>query len=230
MPTGAASASSRSGFALNQRYRAHDARRHFPPMPMMRASGPARCRRAVTAPRWCWARSIPTNAACSAAPASRATRSVRAWCRMKAPAASGGPAACATASRPGRRTARGRVSVHAAHAVCAGTHAGRWLVTGVVQGVGFRPFVYRLAEPTACAAGCETAPARSKSSPPAAKPVAAFEEHCQAGAGDRAPRYECRGVARATLDAFEILASDTGGDGDIHVPADISSAKTVWRN
>ena len=41
------------------------------------------------------ASSIATSAAFTAAPAPRATRSVPAWCRTKAPAASGGRAACA---------------------------------------------------------------------------------------------------------------------------------------
>jgi hydrogenase expression/formation protein HypD len=92
----------KSGYALKPAFAKHDARRLFPTTPIRRAAAPAKCRPAATARRWCWARSIPTSAASTAVPARPETRSAPAWCRTKAPAASGGRAACAWPSMPER--------------------------------------------------------------------------------------------------------------------------------
>ena len=86
--------------------------------------------------RGAWARSIPISVYCLARPARRAIPSGRAWFLMKAPAASGGRRASER-----RRMNRHQRDIDGA----AETAARRIVVGGRVQGVGFRPFVYRKA-------------------------------------------------------------------------------------
>ena len=102
------------------------------------AAARARCRRAAIAPAWCSARSARRNAGSMARPARRVRPSGPAWCRTRAPAASGGRPASVSApqaSRPDRHGPRAHPAVI----------ARRIVVRGRVQGVGYRPFVLRLA-------------------------------------------------------------------------------------
>jgi len=101
--------------------------------------------------------------------------------------------------------------------------AVRWLISGVVQGVGFRPFVYRLATAHGligwvrnCTGRVEVVAAGSESG------LRRFEEQLLSRAPVIArPAIESREQwPGPLLDAFEILASDSGGDADIHLPPD----------
>ncbi len=140
-----------SGYALRPAPRRPRRLAHLPlPTTTSGAGAPARCRPAATAPGSCSAASIPTSAPSTARPARRGAPSGRAWSPTRAPAASGGAAACASsARRPSRRmaerpgAARRRIRLGAPSV--SDIEARRWLLGGRVQGVGFRPFVYRQA-------------------------------------------------------------------------------------
>jgi hydrogenase maturation protein HypF len=101
--------------------------------------------------------------------------------------------------------------------------AMRWLLSGVVQGVGFRPFVYRLASAHGlrgwvrnCTGRVEVVAAGNRrqlqlfeaqlisEAPPIARPCIAERDL----------------LAGVSVTDFRILSSDTGGDADIHVPPD----------
>ncbi len=101
--------------------------------------------------------------------------------------------------------------------------AVRWLLSGVVQGVGFRPFVYRLA--TAhdlrgwvrnCNGRVEVVAAGNQAR------LQTFEEQLTSRAPQIAhPTIESREQLHAVLsDDFRILASDAAGESDIHLPPD----------
>ncbi|MGD8936744.1 MAG: Sua5/YciO/YrdC/YwlC family protein, partial [Thiogranum sp.] len=105
----------------------------------------------------------------------------------------------------------------------AQTHAVRWLLSGVVQGVGFRPFVYRLATAHGlsgwvrnCTGRVEVVAAGSETG------LRRFGEQLLNRAPVIArPVIESREVWPGLLrDGFEILASDASGDADIHLPPD----------
>ena len=123
------------------------------------ASVRVRCRRAVIARVSSLDESIRINACFTAAPVRRARRSALAWCRTRAPAASGGQAACGRHASRSMRTpsvlremgASGfpidtvtddKVTDAKPVTACI---ARKFVLGGRVQGVGFRPFVYRVA-------------------------------------------------------------------------------------
>ena len=101
--------------------------------------------------------------------------------------------------------------------------AFRWLVSGVVQGVGYRPFVYRLAREHRlkgwvrnCLGQVEIVATGT------ADQLQAFER----GLVQRAPAIAHPEISHSepldgvTLKDFRILASETAQAGDIHVPPD----------
>jgi hydrogenase maturation protein HypF len=114
-----------------------------------------------------------------------------------------------------------------------GTHeAHRWLLTGRVQGVGFRPFVFRLAQAHGLAGwvrnrageveihaqGGHAALARFgaallANAPPLAQPVLAHQEH----------------AALQSLTGFAILASETSAPMQAHLPPDASLCNDCLR-
>src|SRR5512139_2201922 len=175
-----------------------------PTTPTRHAAAPARCRPAATARRSCWARSIPTSAASMARPARPETRWAPAWCRTKAPAASGGRAACALPSMPERV-------------------AQLITISGRVQGVGFRPFVYRLAHQHDISGWVRNA-------------NGAVEIHAE-GRPAQLQRFSDALLAEApplsapgplaianrlaeAIEGFSILDSDAARTADIHLPPD----------
>jgi hydrogenase maturation protein HypF len=101
--------------------------------------------------------------------------------------------------------------------------AVRWLLAGVVQGVGFRPFVYRLATAHElrgwvrnCNGRVEVVAAGSQAR------LQRFEQQLINQAPRIAhPTIESRESLHAVLtDDFRILASDAAGESDIHLPPD----------
>jgi hydrogenase maturation protein HypF len=105
----------------------------------------------------------------------------------------------------------------------AGEHAMRWLVSGVVQGVGFRPFVYRLATELGlrgwvrnCTGQVEVVAAG------AAPALDLFEQRLIESAPRIAqPAIQGRSVLDCILvDDFAIRPSEGTGQADIHVPPD----------
>jgi hydrogenase maturation protein HypF len=113
--------------------------------------------------------------------------------------------------------------------LAAGRDAGdsegavRWLLSGVVQGVGFRPFVYRLATDLGlrgwvrnCAGQVEVVAAGSQAR------LQLFDERLISQAPLIArPAIESRESLDDVLaDGFRILASDGAGEADIHLPPD----------
>ena len=101
--------------------------------------------------------------------------------------------------------------------------ACRWLLSGIVQGVGFRPFVYRMAHHYGLRGWVRNCTGR-------VEVVASGPRDClQAFARDllaRAPAIARPAIERTEnlseldCDDFRILASDSGEDSDIHVPPD----------
>lgn len=101
--------------------------------------------------------------------------------------------------------------------------AMRWLLSGVVQGVGFRPFVYRLAAEHGlrgwvrnCTGRVEIVAAGSEAH------LQLFEQQLISRAPSIArPAISAREVfPGVTATDFRILASDSDSDADIHVPPD----------
>ncbi len=195
-----------------------------------RASALARCRPAVIARRSCSAKSIPTSADFMARPAHRGNRSVLAWCRTKARAASGGRRVTATTS--GRAAARGVPLADVAERLTEAVAAERITLTGHVQGVGFRPFVYRLAiehgllgsvqnrlgEVAVVAIGSATA-------------LQQFRNDLVA----RAPPLSDPSIRRVTAidvppaDAFRIIDSASGAAAQVFVPPDYYHVRRLSR-
>ncbi len=101
--------------------------------------------------------------------------------------------------------------------------AVRWLLSGVVQGVGFRPFVYRLATAHGlrgwvrnCTGRVEIVATGSEAR------LQVFQEQLISRAPLIArPSIESREILQAVLtNDFRILASDTAGEADVHLPPD----------
>src|SRR5574340_237283 len=176
----------------------------FPITAIPPAVAPAKCRPAATAHKSCWARSIPINAAFTARPAPRAIRSAPAWCRMKAPAASGGQAACAQRPMP-ERTAQFIT------------------IGGRVQGVGFRPFVYRLAQQHNITGWVRNTDGMVEIH---AEGGLQHLQHFSAALLSEAPPLSAPGpLAIAVCEpenakSFAILDSTASGHADIHLPPD----------
>jgi hydrogenase maturation protein HypF len=101
--------------------------------------------------------------------------------------------------------------------------AKRWIVSGVVQGVGFRPFIFRLASRYGLRGWVKNSAGQVEivAAGPE-QPLQCFEHDFI----ERAPAIASPRIARVewlhglTVDNFRILDSDPGEAGDIHVPVD----------
>jgi hydrogenase maturation protein HypF len=101
--------------------------------------------------------------------------------------------------------------------------ARRWVLSGIVQGVGFRPFVYRLAHQYGLRGWVRNRSGRVEvvaSGPPARLQSFARDLVARAPAIAR-PAIECTdSVNEPGCEGFRIIASDSGDDSDIHLPPD----------
>jgi hydrogenase maturation protein HypF len=101
--------------------------------------------------------------------------------------------------------------------------ATRWLLSGIVQGVGFRPFVYRLAHQYGLRGWVRNCSGQVEilAAGPAGQ-LQAFGSDLLARAPAIArPQLAAKETLQRTVPAgFRILASEAGDDPDIHVPPD----------
>lgn len=99
----------------------------------------------------------------------------------------------------------------------------RWLLSGVVQGVGFRPFVFRLATANGLCGWVRNCTGRVEivATGPRAR-LQLFEEQLISQAPRIArPAIESReDLPSVFTEDFRILASDAAGEADIHLPPD----------
>jgi len=101
--------------------------------------------------------------------------------------------------------------------------ASRWVLSGIVQGVGFRPFVYRLAHRYGLRGWVRNCTGRVEvvaSGPPERLQAFARDLLARAPAIARPAIESVDAVSDLRLDDFRILPSETGDDSDIHVPPD----------
>ena len=101
--------------------------------------------------------------------------------------------------------------------------AYRWLLSGIVQGVGFRPFVYRLAHHYGLRGWVRNCTGRVEvvaTGPPDCLQAFARDLLARAPAIARPAIERTENLSELHCDDFRILASDSGEDSDIHVPPD----------
>jgi hydrogenase maturation protein HypF len=101
--------------------------------------------------------------------------------------------------------------------------ACRWLLSGIVQGVGFRPFVYRMAHHYGLRGWVRNCTGRVEvvaSGPPDCLQAFGRDLLARAPAIARPAIEHTEAVGALHCDDFRILASQTGDDSDIHVPPD----------
>jgi len=105
----------------------------------------------------------------------------------------------------------------------AGLPASRWVVSGIVQGVGYRPFVYRLAHRYGLhgwVRNCSGQVEVVASGPPQLLQAFGRDLVATAPAIARPEIERVERVGDAQFDGFRILASETSDDADIHLPPD----------
>jgi hydrogenase maturation protein HypF len=101
----------------------------------------------------------------------------------------------------------------------------RYLFSGVVQGVGFRPFIYRLAVKNGLRGFVQNRPDGVLAE---VEGAGAAIDSFLAGVRQELPpladitNISAEEIAREQDDNFRIIASDTRGDGDVHISPDVA--------